>query len=49
MKNELDYQDNRDAVARLCAGCNAAACHAQMYTMGTVLRHGSKRNFGDDD
>ena len=23
-------------------GCNAAACHAQMYTMGTVLRHGSK-------
>ena len=23
------------------AGCNAAACHAQMYTMGTVLRHGS--------
>jgi len=24
------------------AGCNAAACHAQMYTMGTVLRHGSK-------
>jgi alkylation response protein AidB-like acyl-CoA dehydrogenase len=24
------------------AGCNGAACHAQMYTMGTVLRHGSK-------
>ena len=24
-------------------GCNAAACHAQMYTMGTVLRHGSKK------
>ena len=23
-------------------GCNAAACHAQMYTMGTVLRHGSQ-------
>ena len=23
------------------AGGNAAACHAQMYTMGTVLRHGS--------
>ena len=22
--------------------CNAAACHAQMYTMGTVLRHGSE-------
>jgi acyl-CoA dehydrogenase len=24
------------------SGGNAAACHAQMYTMGTVLRHGSK-------
>lgn len=24
------------------AGCNAAACHAQMYTMGTVLKHGSE-------
>ncbi len=23
------------------AGANAAACHAQMYTMGTILRHGS--------
>ena len=23
------------------AGCNGAACHAQMYTMGAVLRHGS--------
>ncbi len=23
------------------AGCNAAACHAQMYIMGTILRHGS--------
>lgn len=22
-------------------GCNAAACHAQMYTMGTVLKYGS--------
>ena len=22
-------------------GCNAAACHAQMYTMGTVLKHGN--------
>src|ERR1700754_2216449 len=22
-------------------GCNAAACHAQLYMMGTVLRHGS--------
>ncbi len=24
------------------AGGNAAACHAQMYTMGTILRHGSE-------
>jgi len=23
------------------AGCNAAPCHAQMYIMGTLLRHGS--------
>jgi alkylation response protein AidB-like acyl-CoA dehydrogenase len=23
------------------SGANSAACHAQMYTMGTVLRHGS--------
>jgi acyl-CoA dehydrogenase len=23
------------------AGCNAGACHAQMYTMGTLLRHGN--------
>jgi acyl-CoA dehydrogenase len=22
-------------------GCNAAACHAQMYTMGTLLKHGN--------
>ena len=30
------------------AGCNGAACHAQMYIMGAVLRHGSeaqKREF----
>jgi acyl-CoA dehydrogenase len=30
------------------AGCNAGACHAQMYVMGTLLRHGSdeqKRRF----
>ncbi len=35
-----------DASAILTAihenGCNAAACHAQMYTMGTLLRHGSE-------
>ena len=24
------------------SGGNAAACHAQMYTMGTILRHGSQ-------
>ena len=24
------------------SGCNGGACHAQMYTMGTVLRHGSE-------
>jgi acyl-CoA dehydrogenase len=24
------------------AGCNSGACHAQMYTMGTILRHGSE-------
>ena len=23
------------------SGCNAGACHAQMYTMGTILRYGS--------
>ncbi len=24
------------------SGCNGGACHAQMYTMGTLLKHGSK-------
>ena len=24
------------------SGANSAACHAQMYTMGTILRHGSE-------
>src|SRR5438132_5892596 len=23
-------------------GCNGGGCHAQMYTMGTLLRHGSE-------
>ena len=23
-------------------GCNSGACHAQMYIMGTILRHGSE-------
>jgi acyl-CoA dehydrogenase len=30
------------------SGCNAAVCHAQMYVMGTLLRHGNdeqKRHF----
>ncbi len=30
------------------SGCNGGACHAQMYTMGTVLKHGSeeqKKNY----
>ncbi|MBB5049712.1 acyl-CoA dehydrogenase [Rhodopseudomonas rhenobacensis] len=25
------------------AGCNGGGCHAQMYTMGTLLRHGSDK------
>src|SRR6266852_8565304 len=25
------------------SGCNAGACHAQMYIMGTLLRHGSPK------
>ncbi len=25
------------------SGCNGGACHAQVYTMGTLLRHGSKK------
>src|SRR5262245_26301414 len=25
------------------AGCNSGACHAQMYIMGTLLRHGNDR------
>jgi alkylation response protein AidB-like acyl-CoA dehydrogenase len=24
------------------SGCNGAACHAQMYTMGTLLKHGGE-------
>ena len=28
------------------SGCNGAACHAQMYIMGTILRHGSKAQKG---
>ena len=29
------------------AGCNGAACHAQMYIMGTILRHGSPKQKQD--
>src|ERR1700732_2519665 len=25
------------------SGCNGGACHAQMYMMGTVLRHGTEQ------
>lgn len=25
------------------SGCNGGACHAQMYTMGTLLRHGNEQ------
>ena len=28
------------------SGCNGAACHAQMYVMGTVLRHGNEAQKG---
>jgi len=28
------------------SGCNGAACHAQMYIMGTILRHGSDAQKG---
>src|SRR3954452_24879046 len=28
-------------------GCNGAACHAQMYIMGTILRHGSPKQKRD--
>src|ERR1700753_1097506 len=29
------------------SGCNGGACHAQMYTMGVVLRHGSSAPKGN--
>ena len=29
------------------AGCNGGGCHAQMYTMGTLLRHGSDAQKGE--
>jgi acyl-CoA dehydrogenase len=29
------------------SGCNSGACHAQMYTMGTLLRHGSAEQKAD--
>lgn len=28
------------------SGCNGGACHAQMYTMGTILRYGSEEQKG---
>ena len=44
-----DFGGSGLGIAETCAileeiqksGCNGAACHAQMYTMGTILRHGS--------
>ena len=44
-----EYGGSGLPISAACAGletipdspCNAAACHAQMYTMGTVLRHGN--------
>jgi len=44
-----EYGGSGLGVAAACAvleqihrsGCNGAGCHAQMYTMGTLLRHGS--------
>ncbi|WP_236627839.1 acyl-CoA dehydrogenase family protein [Caulobacter sp. B11] len=29
------------------SGCNGGACHAQMYTMGTLLKHGSPAQKAD--
>ncbi len=29
------------------SGCNGGACHAQMYTMGTLLKHGSEAQKAD--
>jgi len=29
------------------SGCNGGACHAQMYTMATVLKHGSEKQKSD--
>jgi acyl-CoA dehydrogenase len=38
----LALRDAADILETIHAeGCNGAACHAQMYMMGTVLRHGS--------
>jgi alkylation response protein AidB-like acyl-CoA dehydrogenase len=38
----LGLRDAADILETIHAeGCNGAACHAQMYMMGTVLRHGS--------
>ena len=38
----LGLRDAADILETVHAeGCNGAACHAQMYMMGTVLRHGT--------
>lgn len=39
----LDLTAASVILEEICAaGANAGACHAQMYTMGTLLRHGSE-------
>src|SRR3954465_12488409 len=39
----LGLRDAADILETIHAeGCNGAACHAQMYIMGTILRHGSE-------
>jgi hypothetical protein len=50
-----DYGGSGLGLAAACAimeeiqksGCNGGACHAQMYTMGTILRHGSPQQKAD--
>ena len=37
----LDLTAASVILEQITSGCNAGACHAQMYTMGTILRHGS--------
>src|SRR3954452_11605602 len=44
----LALRDAADILETIHAeGCNGAACHAQMYIMGTILRHGSPKQKRD--